>query len=209
MEFRKTMRFPSAISASHTFPEWIKFSLLVPYHNLPFMCLFLPLVCWVCDGRNSDSKLCSQCGTWMGLLNEWAGRVSVPERGKNKIPKIQNRGCSLPGSSSSCVPRAQCLTPSTKWTPSKGCGIELSFLWLQLKYGLCSLGYRMTFLRRLTWRCHDKNDQYFKTWRAVRLSSWRESEVNLIAGSGGIKMSYKTDLSQASVTVPLLVCDLS
>lgn len=67
----------------------------------------------------------------------------------------------------------------------------------------------MTFLRGLTWRCQDKNDQYFKMWRAVRLSSRKESEVNLVSGSGGIKMSYETDLSGASVTVPLLVCDLS
>ena len=51
----------------------------------------------------------------------------------------------------------------------------------------------MVFFRGLTLRGEDNNkDQYFIIWRTVKLSGLRESEANLISGSDGIKMFYKT-----------------
>ena len=51
----------------------------------------------------------------------------------------------------------------------------------------------MVFFRGLTLRGEDNNkDQYFIIWRTVQLSGLRESEANLISGSDGIKMFYKT-----------------
>lgn len=65
-----------------------------------------------------------------------------------------------------------------------------------LKHRLCSLGHRMTSLKGFTLRCQDNNDQYFKIWRTAMLASLRQPEINLISGSGGIKMFYKMkDLS--------------
>ena len=51
----------------------------------------------------------------------------------------------------------------------------------------------MVFFRGLTLTCEDSNkDQYFIIWRTVKLSGLRESEANLISGSDGRKMFYKT-----------------
>ena len=51
----------------------------------------------------------------------------------------------------------------------------------------------MVFFRGLTLRGEDNNkDQYFIIWRTVQLSGLRESEANLLSGSDGIKMFYKT-----------------
>ena len=68
------------------------------------------------------------------------------------------------------------------------------------------VGYRMVFFRGLTLTCEDSNkDQYFIIWRTVKLSGLRESEANLISGSDGRKMFYKTKKTFPELTVAVLL----
>lgn len=120
-----------------------------------------------------------QLGTWMGLRNERAGGVSVPVC---KFPE-NDKKADTSMSSCSCVSRAPCLLPGTKERLNNYLWNRTALPELQVKYRLCSLGYRMTFLRGLIPRCQDNNDQYFKIWSTVRSPSLRESEVNLISGN--------------------------